>query len=192
MTAEGDRLLTEEKIPMQRRRYRIRLDCRYVKQYHEVPIDVPFEAVRSGDVAPIAAAFHAEHNRMYGYSLEKEGASIELINIRLRAVGVTEKPRYGEEEFDGPDASGTIKGERMAFIPEERTFRPVPVYDGHATRFGNFIAGPALIEQVNTTLFLSGAFDCVSDRYGSFVVYLKGRENLVADIAAGARQEVRV
>jgi N-methylhydantoinase A len=190
MTDEGNRLLTEEKIPEENRRFQLRLDCRYVKQYHEVSIDVPFEAVRKGDAGPVAAAFHAEHNRMYGYSLETERTSIELINIRLRAVGVTEKPRYSEEEFGGRDASAAMKGERTAYIPEEKTFRPIPVYDGHATRFGNFIAGPALIEQVNTTLFLSGAFDCVSDRYGSFVAYLKGREDLVLGIAEGISKEV--
>jgi N-methylhydantoinase A len=64
----------------------------------------------------------------------------------------------------------------MVYIPEDRTSKYAPVYDGHQTRHGNHIAGPALIEQVNTTLLLSGSFDCLCDPYGSFVVFRKGEE----------------
>ena len=56
----------------------------------------------------------------------------------------------------------------------------MPIYDGHLTRFGHRIPGPALIEQVNTAIFLSASFDCVCDKYGSFAVYQKGREDLVS------------
>jgi N-methylhydantoinase A len=114
---------------------------------------------------------------MYGYSLEREGTPIELINVRLRAVGVTEKPTYTKEEFAGTDPSSALKGERKVYLPESRTFETVRVFDGHRTRYGNRIDGPAVIEQVNTTLFLSQAFDCTCDPFGSFAVYLKGRED---------------
>ena len=46
---------------------------------------------------PSAAVFHAEHNRLYGYSLETEGTPIELINVRLQAVGATDKRDHAEE-----------------------------------------------------------------------------------------------
>ena len=38
------------------------------------------------------------------------------------------------------------------------------------------MVGPALIEQVNTTVLVSGSYDCVCDRHGSFVVYRRGEE----------------
>ena len=54
---------------------------------------------RQGDrrraiTAAIARAFHAEHNRLYGYSLEAERTPIEIINVRVQAIGATEKPDY--------------------------------------------------------------------------------------------------
>ena len=55
---------------------------------------MPLENVRKGDAEPIQAAFHTEHNRMYGYSLEDQGTPVEVINVRLQAVGVTDKPEY--------------------------------------------------------------------------------------------------
>jgi N-methylhydantoinase A len=177
MMEQGARLLAEESIPEERRRYSLKLDCRYVKQYHEVSFPVETDVVRRADAESIASAFHVEHKRMYGYSLEEEGAAIELINVRLRAVGLTEKPAYAQEAYAGRDASAALKGERPIHVPEERTSARVPVYDGHKTRHGHYIEGPALIEQVNTTLLVSPSYDCLCDKYGSFVVFEKGQED---------------
>ncbi len=181
MIAEGTELLTKESISKERWRFLLTFDCRYVKQYHEVSVPVPLESVQAADLAGIRSAFHAEHNRLYGYSLEREGTPIELINVRLRALGITEKPAYRAEAYAGEDPQAALKGERRIYVPEQGALQPARVYDGHRTRFGNRIAGPAIIEQVNTTLLLSSAFDCVCDRYGSFAVYLKGREDLAAE-----------
>ena len=185
MVREAEGLLSDEKIPGERREFQLALDCRYVKQYHEVSFPVSFEAVRSSDFSEVADAFHREHNRMFGYSLEREGTPIELINVRLRALGITEKPEYRVEEDAGADPSAALKGERACHVPEEGGFVTVPVYDGHLTRCGNRISGPAIIEQVNTTLLLTSSFDCVCDRYGSFAVYTRGREDLVATALEG-------
>jgi N-methylhydantoinase A len=179
MMAEGMELLTIEDIPTENRQYFLHFDCRYQKQYHEVSVPVPLEVVRSGDLAVVAPSFHAEHNRMYGYSLEEQGTQIELINVRVRALGITEKPSSAAEAYAGDDPEASRKGERNVYLPESGEIERVPVYDGHATRHGNRIPGPAIVEQVNTTLFLSPSFDCRCDSHGSFVVYSKGREDLI-------------
>ncbi len=177
MVEEGTRLLAAEKIPEDRSQFQVSLDCRYVKQYHEVSFPVSVDAVCQAQLGEIATLFHREHNRMFGYSLEQEGTPIELINIRLRAVGTTEKPARAAEEPSGADPDEALKGERRLFVPEDNGFANAPVYDGNRTRHGHRIVGPALIEQVNTTVFLSRSYDCVCDKYGSFAVYQKGKEN---------------
>ncbi len=179
MTQEGARQLEEERIPAELRHFEIKLDCRYIKQYHEVSFAVSRAAIAARDAAAIAAAFHAEHNRLYGYSLEQERAPVEIINVRVQAVGHTEMPAYREKPWVGPDAAAARKGGRSVYIPETGAFREVPVYDGHRLGHGNRIDGPALIEQETTAIFVSAAFDCVVDAYGSFALFAKGREDLV-------------
>jgi len=176
LVAEGRNLLRAEKIPEERTRFTIGLDCRYVKQYHEVSFPVSMDEIRGRDFESIAARFHREHNRMYGYSLEDEGTPIELINVRARAVGLTDKPAFVKDEYAGEDPAGAFKGEREIYLPEERRVQSVPVYDGHKTRHGNRLAGPAIVEQVNTTLLLTSSFACVCDSYGSFAVTRKEGE----------------
>jgi N-methylhydantoinase A len=177
MMGRGAGLLAEECIPEADRVFTLKLDCRYVKQYHEVSFPVTVEQVRRGDAEAIAATFHVEHKGMYGYALEDACVPIELINVRVRAVGVTRKPDFPREPNAGPDAAAALKGERRAYSPHDRSSKPVPVYDGHRTRHGNHIRGPALVEQVNTTLLLTDAHDCVCDASGSFVAYRRGQEH---------------
>jgi N-methylhydantoinase A len=52
----------------------------------------------------------------------------------------------------------------------------VSVFDDDRLRYGNKIEGPAIIEQVNTTTFVSPEFSAICDAYGSFTLYLKSRE----------------
>jgi N-methylhydantoinase A len=180
MSADGTRQLVEERIAEERRRYDVKFDCRYIKQYHEVSFSVPRELIDSRDTAAIAHAFNDEHNRLYGYSLEAENTPIEIINVRVQAIGITDKPTYRQEAWAGVDAGKALKGERSMYIPETKTFRDTPVYDGHRMHFGNRIEGPAMIEQETTAIFVSESYDCAVDALGSFVIWQKGREDLAA------------
>ena len=189
MVAEGDRHLAAERIPASRRRFSFRLDCRYVKQYHEVGVEVPLEALRARDAAAIAAGLHREHNRLYGYSLEHENAAVEIINVRVQALGSVDKPRHREDAWSDGNPARALKGRRDAYIPEEDAFRSVPVYDGHQLSFGQRIVGPAIVEEVTTAIVLTGGWDAIVDRYGSFVLHRKGRDDLIAPVLASRRQE---
>ncbi|MEM2976939.1 MAG: hydantoinase/oxoprolinase family protein, partial [Thermoplasmata archaeon] len=180
MKAEARALLKSENVPEERVRHSYFLDLRYVKQYHEVSVEISREEVDRADPVAFALKFHLEHNRLYGYSLEKEGTRIELINMRLTSIGLTDKPRLPEQKRDSADSSHALKGRRRMWLPVERRFEQVPVYDGHGLRWGNRLEGPALIEQVNTSTFVTPEFSVVVDRLGSFTIYRKGREEFAS------------
>ena len=189
MADEGTRLLTEERIAPARRRVELRLDCRYVKQYHEISVAVPLALIERRDAGAIARAFHTEHQRLFGYSLEAEGSPVEIINLRLQAIGATDRPAYRSEAVGDPDASSALKGRRKIYIPERDAFAEVAVYDGHRMHCGHRLEGPALVEQRTTAIFVSDSYDCVVDALGSFVVYAKGREDLLGASVALAKEE---
>jgi N-methylhydantoinase A len=174
MVEEGEKTLTLEHIPKDKMRFEPFLDMRYVKQYHEVSCPAALEEIYEENFTSLVERFHKEHNRLYGYSLENEETPVELINVRLTATGETDKPAFEAEAAAGEDAAGAIKGDRRIFLPEQKSFEKVAVYDGHALKHGNRIQGPALIEQVNTTVFISAGFDALCDPMGSFVVFQKG------------------
>ena len=116
MSERGRGILREENVPEDRIRILVEAEMRYVRQYHEVSLPLfPLEDVES--------RFHAEHHRLYGYSLTEEQTPLERINLRARAIGTTDKPRPRTEERDGPDPAHAQKNERPVWVPEERSFR---------------------------------------------------------------------
>lgn len=186
MEEEARELLFKELIPEEAIHLIYSLDMRYVKQYHEVNIVVTKEEVERGDIQSIMDKFHPEHNRLYGYSLEEQKTPVELINLRLVSVGKVEKPKLSEEDYDGEDPSKAFKKKRKVYLPLKKDFHEVAVYDGHRLRYGNCVEGPAVIEQVNTTTFLTPEYNALCDQYGSYTVYLKaGEEDIRKKIGLG-------
>jgi N-methylhydantoinase A len=176
MEREARSLLKEEGIPEDGMEFVYSLDMRYLKQYHEMNVVVTREEIEKGDVESMAGRFHPEHNRLYGYSLEEEGTPIELINLRLVGIGRAEKPEFLEEEYMGEDPSRAFKKQRRVWLPSRRAFEEVPVFDGAKLGYGNKLEGPALIEQVNTTVFITPEYRMECDKYGSYTLYLKTGE----------------
>jgi N-methylhydantoinase A len=185
MVSEGKRMLGTENIPESRQEFIYSLDLRYVKQYHEVNIKISMDDIEQGNYEAIASKFHPEHNRLFGYSLEDDGTTLELINLRLTALGKTEKPRFSEEKYASEDPKEAFKHQREAYIPSKKVMESVPVYDGFKLKFGHRIPGPAIIEQVNTTTFVTDEYAVACDRFGSYTLYLKSRESEFLNKALG-------
>jgi N-methylhydantoinase A len=177
MRQQGESMLREEGIESDRIEFHVTLDLRYVRQYHEVGVSISWEETMECDREKIAAKFHSQHDALFGYSLKDKGTHLELINIRLTAAGVTDKPSLLPQEFAGKDPSQARKGSRSVYLPNKRKYAEVEVYDGMKLRYGNQLKGPAIIEQVNTSTFVSPEFDVVVDRLGTYTLYLKEMEN---------------
>jgi len=174
MVDESEAVLSKEGMTENKVELQPSLDLRYVGQYHEVPLQVDMDDIRSFNLERIKKAFHKEHNRQFGYSLEQEGTELEIINVRLRAIGVTEKPdSFARLDTSVPvrNIDFALKSKRNVYIPEINDVEEIPVYDGDKLTEKYTVEGPAIIEQINTTIFLGKSYDCDSGIGGSFVVY---------------------
>ena len=174
MKQESLDTLAQEGISDNQTEFLPTLDLRYVGQYHEVPLQVNMDDIFSFNLDKIKKEFHREHNRQFGYSLEEEGTELEIINVRLRAIGVTEKPNSfakmdESDPIKNPDFA--LKSKRGAYVPELDELKEIHVYDGDKLTGKYTIEGPAIIEQINTTIFLGETYDCDTGIGGSFIVY---------------------
>lgn len=174
MKNEGyNALHNEEGISDERISYHPVLDMRYTGQYHEVPLEVSWNDVVNFNTKTIFEEFHKEHNRQFGYSLKEEGTEMELINIRLRVVGKNEKPKFMTSGVKKITADEAIKEIRNVYIPENNSFKKVNVYDGDKPIYESLLKGPCIIEKITTSVFVSSSYDCITDNFGSFIVYDK-------------------
>lgn len=168
MKDQGARTLEGENIAPERRKFAFALDLRYRGQYHEVRVeDIPPAELDPVDFGAVAARFHAQHDRLYGYSLAAEGTPVELVNIRVTAFGVTDKPTSVPSQRGGPDASHARKGKRPVYLPDESRFVEAPVYAGERLIHGNRLPGPAVVEYVTTSIFVPPGWDLAVDGYGT-------------------------
>ncbi|MCX6310398.1 MAG: hydantoinase/oxoprolinase family protein [Bacteroidetes bacterium] len=166
-------LVKEEGVAADRISFYPILDMRYLGQYHEVQMEANWDDVMKFNLENIFEAFHKEHNRQFGYSLKEEGTEMEIINVRLRVVGKTEKPKFLSGNSKNIPAEKAIKEHREIYIPELNKMKKVPIYDGDMPIFGSTIQGPCVIEKITTSILLTESYDCVVDDFGSFIVYEK-------------------
>jgi len=168
MRADGNATLESEGVPPIHRQFRYTLDLRYLGQYHEVRIDdVPRREIEQLDLDAIKSRFHRMHDRLYGYDLEREATAVELVNVRVTAIGITEKPIPPSFPNGGDDPSTARKGARPVYLPDRREFSEVAVYDGDLLTSGNRFAGPAIVETETTTIFIPNGFDLAIDSAGA-------------------------
>ena len=174
MKQESLDTLAQEGISDNQTEFLPTLDLRYVGQYHEVPLQVNMDDIFSFNLDKIKKEFHREHNRQFGYSLEEEGTELEIINVRLRSIGVTEKTNsFAKMDESDPvkNPDFALKSKREAYVPELDELKEIHVYDGDKLTGKYTIEGPAIIEQINTTIFLGETYDCDTGIGGSFIVY---------------------
>ena len=166
-------LMVEEGVSRERILFFPILDMRYVGQYHEVQLEANWDDIMNFKLEHIFDLFHKEHNRQFGYSLKEEGTEMELINLRLRITGKTERPKFQSGNSKPVTAKSAIKEHREVYIPELNQMKEVPVYDGDKPIYGAKIKGPCVIEKITTSVFVSKNYDCIVDDFGSFIVYEK-------------------
>ena len=91
----------------------------------------------------------------------------------MRVLGKTEKPKFLSQNKTKQSLESALKGRRKVYLPEAKEMKEIPVYDGDASIYNNVIKGPAVIEKINTSIFVDESYDCLVDDYGSFIVYDK-------------------
>lgn len=144
-------------------------DLRYVGQFNEVEVTGFKKGLVNESVwQELVADFHGLHDDRFGYSLPR--GEVELINIRLSAIGLTAKPVTPKYEAGGKDASHAIKGEREAWF--DKGMKSAPVYDGLALEPGNELRGPAIIEQPTTTIIVPEDTELSCDDWGNYVLQI--------------------
>jgi len=162
---EGRDRLTNEGVPEDRMVFQRKIDMRYQGQWRALSIAMP-SALTSLDEA--VATFHHEHGREHNYS--RPGAPVEIYRISVIATGLTPKAKFAE--FDLVDAPAVPVGERMIRFDELPQAVAAPVYDRATLQAGMTIAGPAVIDQLDSTILVPPGVTAEVDRSLTIVMRL--------------------
>ena len=143
------------------------LDMRYVGQVHECTVEIDNFKVDAKSIGKVIEAFHKRHKQLYTYS--EPGSVVEVVNIESTLYGVVEKPeRMTIAAGAAPEKA--LKGYRQAVFSADGIAIKTPIYDGTPLGAGATIKGPAVIEEVTTTIVIEPGWTAVLDASGSYLI----------------------
>jgi N-methylhydantoinase A len=143
------------------------LDLRYPHQGYTLPVTCP-KPMTDADRVPLKSAFDQLHQKVYGQSASKEDA--EIVTFRVQAEIQVPKLKLPAIEHRSGAASAAVRGRRPLFDVEQNGFVDAAIYDRAKLKAGDKIAGPAIIEQFDsTTVMLAGQIAAI-DGIGTLII----------------------
>ncbi|MEM6942281.1 MAG: hydantoinase/oxoprolinase family protein, partial [Pseudomonadota bacterium] len=142
-------------------------DMRYARQGYELWVSVPEGPLDESMAGPLGDAFETAYEALYGHRVPN--AAVEVVSWRVTVAGP--RPPLA---IAPPAAAGTaLKGHRRAFLAEGAgaggSFAEVPVYDRYALTPGSELAGPAIVEERESTVVITGPAAITVDAAGNLV-----------------------
>jgi N-methylhydantoinase A/oxoprolinase/acetone carboxylase beta subunit len=138
------------------------VDLRYLGQSYEITLPCD-----PAGFASLAAAFHKAHLKAYAYN--NPHGTVEIVTVRLKARGLTDKIRLGKTAARKGASSRSAVMKTQDIFYGGRKYRG-PVYDRSKLSPGLRLSGPALIMDFGSTTFLPPGFSLRIDGYLNLII----------------------
>jgi N-methylhydantoinase A len=159
LETEGSAMLDRAGTPAAQRRFERTIDARYARQSYElsIPVAGKFDAVA---LAAAAEAFHDRHLQTYGHDNRSE--PVQFVSIRVSAIGEIPSLAIRQTPVETGDP---LKGRRMIYA-RGQAGAEAPVLDRSLMPSGYSVAGPAIIESLESTIRVPQGWDAMMDGDG--------------------------
>lgn len=155
-----------ENMARDMRRIERLVDVRYPHQGYE--LQVPVDSGRPIDaelMSGVERAFHDLHKRLYGYAME--GSAVQVVNVRVAAIGML--PPLEMPPLAAGSAVAKPYVTRSVYVDDATGFVACPAYRRDALGVGATISGPAVVDQLDSTVFLRPGWHARVDSVGNLV-----------------------
>ena len=152
MEAEGRAILQNAAVADRDVRIRRTAEMHYTGQGHEVEVELPPGRLSAASLGVIVERYEAAYRALY--SRVPLGVPIEALNFRVIVSGPVPDISVSGSRPDAVPAAATTpapKGRRQAYFPEAGGYVDTPVYDRYALNPGAAFAGPAIVEEREST-----------------------------------------
>jgi len=156
---------------LKRVEYHAEIELRYLGQAYEIALELPstiWKGALSGeDLSRIEKRFHEEHERLYGYALRSH--PIEIVSLRLEALGKIPKPELPELEGTGSARPPEPEGQRMVLFARGKMLK-CPIFLREFLTAHMELKGPAVIEGKESTVVLPPGWRAQVDAWDNLVI----------------------
>lgn len=165
--------LTKDGVPADSMVLHRLADCRYAGQGYELPVPVLSGTVNVSTVNALVESFHQEHAREFTRAFYDN--AVEIVNIRVVGVGKIAELEPTKIERGGANPSHAFKYTKdVVYLQDGCVTRlATPVYDRSKLKARNKLAGPAVVEQMDTTVLIEPGHQAVVDDYGNIIISIR-------------------
>jgi N-methylhydantoinase A len=167
MAAEGLAMLAEAGVPAADATRRVIGAMRYAGQGFQVEAEIPADALSSGDRGALRAAFERRYLQQYGRT--EPALPVDCVSWQVIMAGPVPPVAVAAPSAR---AAAAAARRRRAWFAEAGGFVDTPVIDRATLRPGDRVAGPALIEERESTLVLPPRTEALCDPALNLVVTL--------------------
>ncbi|HVY18260.1 MAG TPA: hydantoinase/oxoprolinase family protein [Rhodopila sp.] len=167
METAGAAMLADANVPAERRVLRRLADVRYRRQAYELTLPVEDGPVTRTTLDRLAADFHEKHKQTYGHANPAE--AVQLVNLRLSAIG--RLPDLALAQMADPARARVRR--REVWFPSTG-FAPADVHWREGLVPGTRVAGPAIVEALDSTTVVPPGWVAAVDPQGYLVLTRTG------------------
>ncbi|MFC1869543.1 hydantoinase/oxoprolinase family protein, partial [Thermodesulfobacteriota bacterium] len=168
MVIDGRTTIEKEGVETDAIRTPAFFDLRYIGQEFFLTIPVSEEEIYSGNRETIRASFDNLHDMRYGHKAGDE--PLEIVNIRLTALGVRKKAAISEDQT--AKKGQAVKGHRDIFVDDSGESVRCPIYERESLTVNDRVNGPAIIEEYASTTFLSNGDEARLSEFNDIIITL--------------------
>jgi N-methylhydantoinase A len=169
LEADAARVISETGLDAKAAEVTRLADMRYVGQGFEIVVTLPSGPYDASSAKGVEAAFTETYRRTFSRT-PPEG-KIEIINIRVSMRARV--PGRGIAFTVPTGGTPTPKAHRRVYSPDAAAFVDTPVYDRAALPAGVKVAGPAIVEEAESTLVVGRNATMHADKNGNLIVDLQ-------------------
>jgi len=142
---------------------------RYVGQSHEVTFEIPLKRKMSRNfLQKLEEMFHERHKYLFGHS--SPDAPTEFVTLSVSATGPVSKGQMFEIEKGSLSAEQARKKDRMVYFEEHKDYVDCPIFERSLLKSNNVLIGPAIIEQMDTTIVVPPDQKAKVDKFGNIII----------------------
>lgn len=167
LEAEGRAWLNEEGVPQEVHAISRSADLRYAHQGSEVTVPLSGKQATGETMDALVQEFHAQHQQLYGFSLDQR---VEIVTLRVTVsgdVGSVALPRR-DGVSDSPEKA--ILDRRQVYFDQGNGFVPCNIYSRDQLSPGASISGPAILEGMDSTVVINPGWTSLVDDYGNCII----------------------
>jgi N-methylhydantoinase A len=170
MVAEAIAQMESEGFPREQIDVARSADIRFQGQAYELTLPMPARTLTEEDAPKIFDEFLSHYEQTYGEGTAWKGVPASLINYSVTVTGRQDRPSLGSVERNGGAAGDLTREMREVFLPGERRRESVPVIDDARFTAGTRVEGPAIIDAVDTTIYVPPGTTAERDEYMNYVL----------------------